>query len=118
MKKKITILLTILAATFAVHVHSLDGIHGNLLALSQTDTEYSENYSDAAFRTIKTGQTKESVIEALGQPISINQIKRKDKKNQELLWYSHSPSGSSYRLRTIEFVDGIVSEVTSHYYID
>lgn len=116
MKKKVIIPILLGTALLSLHFYSLDGVHGNMMSLIfNPDTEYSEGYSDKAFRKIEVGQKKEDVIQLLGEPISSSQPK---KKTREVLWYSHSPSGGDYRLRTVTIIDGRVSAVTNSYYVD
>ena len=119
--RKTKILLILFLATLAIgfHIYALDGIHGNIFDLiAKTDTEYSKDYSDSAFRKVKIGQSKEKVMELIGEPLSSSAVKRKKKSDKEVLWYSRSPSGGSYRLRIVELIEDKVVNVKNYFYID
>jgi hypothetical protein len=98
------------------HIQSLDGIHGRLLELALgADTEYARGYTDAAFASVRVGQTQKEVIDALGEPFTKTPAPRTGK---ERWMYSRSPTSIHYRYREVQLVDGIVWEKRNHFYID
>ncbi len=121
-KSKIPIiLLGVVALTlFGIFMHkqSIDGLPGYLFArLVETDTEYTEGYSDSGFRKINIGQTSEEVLEILGKPFNFEREQRKRKLNGRWM-YSRSPGSTHYLYREVRFKEGKVFEVDGHFYID
>ena len=52
------------------HIYYLDGVHGWFFSLTFEDsTVYAPGYSDAMFRKIRKGMSKEDVLKLLGSPI-------------------------------------------------
>lgn len=68
------------------------------------DTRYAAGYSEEAFQSIRVGDTKEEVMERLGERLLVWSI------DGGVLRYSGSPSGSSYLIREI-VVDSTKSRV-------
>ena len=119
--KNFTIYLFIIVSSLfclrqIIPILKLDGYSGlvfNILLLTD-DTKYSENYSNSKFLKIKTGMTKNEVINILGNPL----VEWKPKENIDALQYSESPKSTHYRLRQVYLINDIVSERISYYYVD
>ena len=70
------------------------------------DTQYAAGYSEEAFQSIRGGDTREEVLERLGEPLRVYGV------NDEVLSYSMSPSGSNYLMRDIVLdAEGCVTEI-------
>jgi outer membrane protein assembly factor BamE (lipoprotein component of BamABCDE complex) len=112
----VTLIALLLLGLVLLHLQSLDGLHGRLLESAfGADTEYTKGYTDAAFAKVRAGQTKQEVIDALGEPFtkSPSHISGKER------WmYSRSPTSTHYRYREVQLVDGVVVEKRNHFYID
>lgn len=106
----------LLFAVVAVHLRSLDGVHGHLLGLMlETDTEFAHGYTDRAFRLVRPLQTKDQVLVLLGEPLT----KNPNRSGSEERWtYSRSPRSTHYRYREVRFTDGLVAGKHHHFYID
>ena len=61
------------------------------------DTEYAPGYSETAFRSVRIGDSREEVLQVLGQPLRVYG----SEGEVEVLSYSRSPSGSNYLMRDI-----------------
>lgn len=103
-------------AALGLHLTSLDGLDGLLLsAIYGDDTRFAATYSGAAFRSVRVGQSKSQVEQALGRPLSESAF-----EDGEVTWhYSDSPTGGSFRNRVVRFsADGGVAAVTAEFYVD
>jgi len=77
------------------------------------DTEYAPGYSEEAFRVVEIGDSKEEILNLLGQPLRVYGLDR------EVQSYSMSPSGSNYLMRDIVLdSEGRVVEIRSQVYWD
>jgi hypothetical protein len=64
------------------------------------DTAYAPGYSEAAFRSVQIGDSREEVIARLGEPLSIHSVGIEGTETWgEWLRYSRSPSGKNYLVR-------------------
>lgn len=117
-KRNLTAVVVVLIAVAAtiVHIRSLDGLQGYLLApIRKPDTEYAPGYTEKGFREVRLGQTRDDVIALLGQPLH----KRSVRKGAAEGWlYSQSPGSRDYRYREIQFADGLVTHRIHYYYVD
>lgn len=84
------------------------------------DTEYAPGYSEAAFRSVQIGDSKEEVLALLGEPLLAGTFGTEGTPTWgEWLRYSRSPSGKNYLLRTIVLdSEGRVLRVVSETYWD
>ena len=77
------------------------------------DTEYAPGYSKGAFRAVEVGDSKEEILNLLGQPLRVYGLDR------EVPSYSMSPSGSNYLVRdSVLDNEGQVVEIRSQVYWD
>ncbi len=81
------------------------------------DTEYAPGYSEAAFRSVQIGDSREDVIALLGEPLFVHTVGVEGTETWgEWLRYSWSPSSKNYLVRQF-MLDGegqvvkILSEV-------
>jgi|GEM_PF-1188669 len=64
------------------------------------DTEYAPGYSEAAFRSVLIGDSREEVIALLGEPLFVHSVGTEGTPTWgEWLRYSRSPSGKNYLVR-------------------
>lgn len=84
------------------------------------DTEYAPGYSEAAFQSVKIGDSRAQVIALLGEPLSVHSVGTEGAETWGEWWrYSWSPSGKNYLLRTIMLdSEGRVLRVVSETYWD
>lgn len=79
------------------------------------DTRYASGYSERAFRAVRSGMSPQEVVELLGEPIDRS---RSVQSGLDVWRYSLSPSDTSYRIRVIQFRDGLVSGKVHELYVD
>jgi len=101
----------------------LDGRKGEIYGvIFSPSTEYSKDYSNDKFLSIKSGMTEKEVVQILGEPIDrFNPYPSfKDSIFTVGLRYAKgSDSNAHYRLRIIYLRKGIVTERRSQfYYVD
>ena len=83
------------------------------LYLFGLDTEYAPGYSEAAFESVRIGETREAVVARLGEPLWTFGEER------EVLSYTRSPSDSHYLVRMVVLDEkGRVVEKRSEIYWD
>lgn len=92
----------------------LDGLHGLLNGLLGEDTYYSEGYSDAAFRKLRQGMTKDQVYSLLGEPLSRYPVHG----GREGWRYSGKRTDTHYRIRVVLFRGERVDEIMTGFYVD
>lgn len=77
-------------------------------------TEYAPGYTESAFLAVQIGDSRERVIELLGEPLRVG-----DDSVGETLIYSRSPTHKHFRLRTIALDgEGRVRTVYREFYWD
>jgi len=105
-----------LATTLALPILALDGWPSALLPLVVgDDTEFAPGYSPINFLMIRPGMTVANVTDRLGPPL----VRWPPSASGEQIWsWSRSPHGSSYRVRSVIFRGGVVSEAFSEFYVD
>lgn len=79
------------------------------------DTRYASGYTGRAFRQIGAGMSKEEVLELLGPPLGHGFY---EPDRLEIWRYSLSPSDDSYRVRVVQFRDGLVIAKVHELYAD
>jgi outer membrane protein assembly factor BamE (lipoprotein component of BamABCDE complex) len=91
---------------------SLDGVSGAIISIPFHDTTvYAPNYTDAAYRRIKVGETEEDVRKMLGEP-----FEHDSPDGYVARWrYAKSRSDSHYRMRQVSFKNGRV--VSKEHYL-
>ena len=94
----------------------LDGPRGIIAAILMADsTVYSDGYSSLGFLRIKNGMTSDDVIGLVGIPL----YQGRDCHEEGVLWvYGTTDTDSSYHVRTVVLVKGIVVGKISEFYID
>ncbi len=78
-------------------------------------TEYAPGYTESAFLAVQIGDSRERVIELLGEPLRVHEW---DTIGETLI-YSRSPTGKHFRLRTISInSEGYVRQVHRIFWFD
>lgn len=119
--KLTTALLALVLFAAIVEVVSLDGLGDELLAIMnrlagrREDTVYAPGYSYWGFRSVEPGMTKAEVRALLGEPLGMGRLYV---NGDEIWWYSESPSSSDFRVRSVSFSRGAVTEKTSTFMPD
>jgi outer membrane protein assembly factor BamE (lipoprotein component of BamABCDE complex) len=103
------------ASLFFVDNLLLDGFRGLVLSVlfDAKSTEYAPLYTDAAFGRIAIGDTKQIVVELLGEPLD-----KGSWQGVERWWYSRSNNDTHYRLREIQFRENHVVKKIAYFYVD
>jgi hypothetical protein len=120
-RKSIVLILAALALVLAggiLHVTLLDGLDGLLLSrfiVDFEDTRYASGYSDRAFRAVRVGMSTQEVLGLLGEPLERS---RSERSGLDTWRYSVSPSDASYRVRVIQFLNGLASGKVHELYVD
>lgn len=92
----------------------LDGLRGAIFQFMFPDTSvYAVGYSDGAYRKIKTGDSQETVLGLLGEPLERDVI-----SGVERWRYAKSRADSHYRMRQVSFKDGRVISREHYYLVD
>ncbi|MFT3711454.1 MAG: outer membrane protein assembly factor BamE [Archangium sp.] len=105
-----------IVALGAVHVLSLDGLHGIALSVVfKPDTVFAAGYSPWKFRRVKLGMSRDEVKSLLGEPLSRADAASSD---EEYWYFSTSPSGAKYHIRVVQFAHGRVTRISSEFYVD
>jgi hypothetical protein len=107
------------AGVLAFFFQPLDGYGGWALSVlaQKEDTVYSPNYSDSGFRKIAVGMTEAEVVQLVGKPLEVYSV---DKEGKQCTgWrFSRTTKGASYRMRSVLFSDGRVTEIFREFYLD
>ena len=98
----------------AVHLYTLDGLHGWVLSLAwKHDTQFASGYSPVAWRRVHSGMSPAEVTSVLGPPLETY-----DFYGTTGWRYSRSPSDASYFNRVILFRDDRIYKRFSEFYLD
>jgi hypothetical protein len=94
---------------------SLDGVRGAFFSILFADTTvYAPNYTDLGYRSIRIGETEESVLRILGEP-----TEHDSPDGYVARWrYTKSKSDSHYRMRQISFKNGRVVSKEHYFLVD
>jgi hypothetical protein len=112
----------LLVLVCVVHFGTLDGLPGVLgIVFAREDTVYSAGYSNAAFRRIREGMTRDQVRDILGDPLETRTDPWATRRGEaEDCWaFSTSPGYTNYRIRLVCFdKDGRVVWSHSSFWFD
>lgn len=88
--------------------------------LLKNDTQYASGYDENKFRRIRTGFTKDLVLQLIGEPLNKRVYNPGDEeKLEEYWWYSKSPSSTHFHHRFIVFSNkGVVKRLGHEFYVD
>ena len=87
-----------------------------LSSISEEETVYAKGYSDKAWNEVKINDTKERVIQLLGDPLKIY---KSDDGSSSYYYTDQGPKDTNYRMRTIIFnKEGRVIEKVREFYVD
>ena len=103
----------------AVHRWALDGIGGIAFgALLDEDTVYARGYSDAGFRHVAPGMSREQVRSLIGAPQKEWPIEATNGGPDLGARWSYSPGDTHFRCRVLLFRQGVVVKKHSEFYLD
>lgn len=109
--------LFVVAAAATYQLTTVEGVDGLVLRMVlKEDTRFADQYSESAFREIRTGDSAQSVETALGKPLRI-----RHSDDGELVWhYSASPTDTHFRNRLVLFSEdgGTVTRTFAEFYVD
>ena len=101
----------------------IDGVSGEIWDfVYNTDTRYAYGYSNKRFNEIKIGMTEKEVLDILGEPLTkwspYQNTRFYSKAKFVGFQYSMSPTDTHYRLRQVNFNEGLVEEKIRYFYVD
>lgn len=105
-----TILLSCVVMLLASHLYLLDGLDGWWLSLRGDDTKFATTYSDRGFREVCPGMSKRQVRLKLGESLRVWMY-----HGLEVWSYSEPESDGRYRIRVVQFREGLVVRKVSDF---
>lgn len=110
MKRTIIVSLVLVCVACCAHVWLLEGIDGLVASYAFEDSsEFSPGYTDAAFRSIRSGMNAQAVIERLGEPLH---------RSSDVWFYSQSTHDSHFHSRLVRFHQDVVVDTFAEFYVD
>lgn len=106
-----TVLLSGVVMLLALHLYLLDGLDGWWLSLRRDNTKFAATYSDRRFREICPGMSMGEVRLKLGEPLRVWPYQR-----IEVWSYSDSRAYGYYRIRVVQFREGMVIRKVSDFF--
>jgi hypothetical protein len=101
------------------HAYLIDGVDGFLFSLAvPEDTVYAPGYSDAGFRKVRIGMTREQVYALIGPPQRSWPVENADGTADSGARWSHSPGDTNFRCRVVLFASDRVSDKHAEFYLD
>jgi hypothetical protein len=107
---------TLKIASTSQYIASPDDVLFVTLFMFEDTTQWSPGYIEREFKSIKIGQSQESVLKMLGHPLARESY---DNGKREFWRYTQGKPDRNYWFRTAVFDENkLVSEIDRHYFVD